>query len=142
MKLYRAFIQPYLLWMSLFIVIPMLLVLFYAFTVPGNEIINFRFTFENFARFGEPIFVRVLTRSLSIAAITTVISIVIGYPVAYLIAQTKVKTQTFLILLITIPMWINMLVRTYAWIGIPSNNGLLNALRPWRFESSSPHLLS
>lgn len=128
MKLYRAFIQPYILWMSLFIVIPMLLILFYAFTLPGNEIINFRFTLDNFLRFGEPIFIRVLTRSLTIAAITTVISIVLGYPVAYLIAQTKEKTQTFLILLITIPMWINMLVRTYAWIGILSNNGLLNAL--------------
>lgn len=131
MKLYRAFIQPYLLWMSLFIVVPMLLILFYAFTTSGNEIISFRFTLDNFLRFGEPIFLRVLTRSLSIAAITTVISIIIGYPIAYLIAQTNEKTQTFLILLITIPMWINMLVRTYAWIGILSANGLINSFMQW-----------
>lgn len=131
MKLYRTFVQPYLFWMSIFIVVPMLLIVFYAFTTSGNNIISFRFTFDNFLRFGEPIFLRVLLRSLWIAIITTVISIIIGYPVAYLISQTSEKVQTLLILLVTIPMWINMLVRTYAWIGILSENGLINSFLTW-----------
>jgi len=126
MKLYRSFVQPYLIWMSILIVVPMLLIVFYAFTTSGNEIISFRFTLDNFFRFTEPIFLRVLLRSLSIAVITTMISIVIGYPVAYFISQANSKNQTLLILLITIPMWINMLVRTYAWIGILSENGIIN----------------
>jgi spermidine/putrescine transport system permease protein len=131
MKLYRTFVQPYLFWMSIFIVVPMLLIVFYAFTTSGNNIISFRFTLDNFLRFGEPIFLRVLLRSLWIAIITTVISIIIGYPVAYLISQTSEKVQTLLILLVTIPMWINMLVRTYAWIGILSENGLINSFLSW-----------
>lgn len=126
MKLYRSFVQPYLIWMSILIVVPMLLIVFYAFTTSGNEIISFRFTLDNFFRFTEPIFLRVLFRSLSIAVITTMISIVIGYPVAYFISQANSKNQTLLILLVTIPMWINMLVRTYAWIGILSENGIIN----------------
>jgi spermidine/putrescine transport system permease protein len=108
-----------------------LLIVFYAFTTSGNNIISFRFTLDNFLRFGEPIFLRVLLRSLSIAMITTLISIIIGYPVAYLISQTNEKIQTLLILLVTIPMWINMLVRTYAWIGILSENGLINSFLSW-----------
>jgi spermidine/putrescine transport system permease protein len=126
MKLYRSFVQPYLFWMSILIVVPMLLIVFYAFTTSGNDIISFRFTLDNFLKFGEPIFLRVLLRSLSIALTTTVISIIIGYPVAYFIAQTNEKIQTLLIMLVTIPMWINMLVRTYAWIGILSENGIIN----------------
>jgi spermidine/putrescine transport system permease protein len=131
MKLYRTFVQPYLFWMSIFIVVPMLLIVFYAFTTSGNDIISFRFTLDNFLKFSEPIFLRVLLRSLSIAMLTTLISIVLGYPVAYLISQTSERVQTLLILLITIPMWINMLVRTYAWIGILSENGLINSFMNW-----------
>jgi spermidine/putrescine transport system permease protein len=131
MKLYRTFVQPYLFWMSIFIVVPMLLIVFYAFTTSGNDIISFRFTLDNFLKFSEPIFLRVLLRSLSIAMLTTLISIVLGYPVAYLISQTSERVQTLLILLITIPMWINMLVRTYAWIGILSENGLINSFMTW-----------
>jgi len=104
----------------------MLLIVFYAFTTSGNDIISFRFTLDNFLKFGEPIFLRVLLRSLSIALTTTVISILIGYPVAYFISQANERAQTLLILLVTIPMWINMLVRTYAWIGILSENGIIN----------------
>ncbi len=126
MKLYRSFVQPYLFWMSILIVVPMLLIVFYAFTTSGNDIISFRFTLDNFLKFGEPIFLRVLLRSLSIALTTTVISILIGYPVAYFISQANERAQTLLILLVTIPMWINMLVRTYAWIGILSENGIIN----------------
>jgi spermidine/putrescine transport system permease protein len=89
---------------------------------------TFTFTIDNFVKFFDPIFLKVLGKSLQIAFVTTLISIILGYPIAYFVANTKEKTQTLLILLITIPMWINMLVRTYSWISILSDNGFLNSI--------------
>jgi spermidine/putrescine transport system permease protein len=110
------------------VVIPLLLIVFYAFTKEGNEVLVFRLTLENFIRFFDPVFLKVLYKSIYIALITTVIAIVIGYPIAYFISLTSQKAQTLLILLITMPMWINMLVRTYAWIGILAEYGLINTI--------------
>lgn len=128
MKGYASLVKPYILWMSLFIVVPMLLIVLYAFTTSGNELISFRFTLDNFFRFFDPVFIKVLLKSLEVALITTILCIIIGYPIAYIIANASEKSQTLLILLITLPMWINMLVRTYAWISILSDGGLLNSL--------------
>jgi len=119
MKGFRKMAMPYLFWAILFIAIPMLIVMVYAFTKPGNSVLTFQFTLNNFARFfSDSIFVNVLLRSLKIAFITTLLCILIGYPIAYAIASLKPNSQPFIILLITLPMWINMLVRTYAWRGI------------------------
>ncbi len=126
MKVYRKMLYPYLFWGTCFIVMPMLLIVFYAFSSGGNEVLSFQFSFEHFKRFFEPVFLRVLWDSLKIASITTIISIFIAYPLAYAINKQKENVQVFLILLITIPMWINMLVRTYAWISILSDVGLIN----------------
>lgn len=128
MKSYAGLVKPYIVWMGLFIVVPMLLIVLYAFTVRGNSIITFRFTIDNFLRFFDPVFIRVLIKSLEVALITTIFCIFLGYPIAYIIAQQKESNQTLLILLITLPMWINMLVRTYAWISILSDGGLINSL--------------
>lgn len=128
MKAFRNLVKPYMFWMSVFIVIPMLLIVLYAFTSRGNDVLTFKFTFDNFVKFFDPIFLKVLTKSLQIALVTTLVSIILGYPVAYYVANANEKSQTLLILLITIPMWINMLVRTYSWIGILSDNGLLNTI--------------
>ncbi len=128
MKSYAGLVKPYIIWMGLFIVVPMLLIVLYAFTVRGNSIITFRFTIDNFLRFFDPVFIRVLIKSLEVALITTILCIFLGYPIAYIIAQQKESNQTLLILLITLPMWINMLVRTYAWISILSDGGLINSL--------------
>lgn len=127
MKQYRRLVQPYVLWITLFIVIPMLMIVFYAFTQQGNDVLTFNFTLDNFIRFfQDDIFIGVLVTSLKIALITTIICIILGYPAAYLIAKMNVKSSAFFILLITLPMWINMLVRTYAWVGILSDNGVIN----------------
>jgi spermidine/putrescine transport system permease protein len=101
------------------IIVPMLMIVLYAFTVKGNDVLTFQFTFANFARFfQDSIFPSVLWRSLKMAVITTLICIAIGYPAAYCIARLQPNRQAVTILLLTIPMWINMLVRTYAWRGI------------------------
>ncbi|CAM4263325.1 ABC transporter permease [Erysipelothrix inopinata] len=126
MKEYRKLIIPYVIWMSLFIVLPMLLIFLYAITTKGNDVISLQFTLDNFKKFFDPLFIKVLWDSIKIAAITTVICLILGYPLAYYISRTSPHMQTMLILLVTIPMWINMLVRTYAWIGILSDVGIIN----------------
>jgi len=128
MKGYASLVKPYIFWMSLFIVVPMLLIVLYAFTEHGNALMAFRFTLDNFLKFFDPVFIKVLFKSLEVAIITTLFCILIGYPIAYIISNTSERIQTLLILLITLPMWINMLVRTYAWISILSDGGILNSI--------------
>lgn len=119
MKSFSRLVYPYVAWMSVMIVIPMLMIVLYAFTTQGNEVLTFQFTLSNFARFFEDsIFPKVLWRSFILALITTLICIIAGYPTAYLMSKLKASRQNMMILLITLPMWINMLVRTYAWRGI------------------------
>lgn len=124
MKSFRRLVYPYMVWAGILIVIPMLLIVMYAFTKQGNSVLTIQFTFDNFVRFfQDEIFISVLIRSLKLAVITTIICIAIGYPTAYFIAQLKPNSQSVMVLLITLPMWINMLVRTYAWRGILLESG-------------------
>lgn len=129
MKAFRKLLIPYLIWGSVIIVIPMLLIVLYAFTKPGNSVVPLQFTLENFARFfTDEVFINVLVKSLRLALITTVICILVGYPIAYAISKTNEKTQFMLILLVTIPMWINTLIRTYSWISVLDDHGIINSL--------------
>ena len=115
---------PYIVWAAVMLLLPVLLLVFYAFTDSGNGMISFVFTFRHFRKFfTDPDFLKVLWKSVSIAVKTTVLCILIGYPAAYYIANSDEKIRGRLILAITLPMWINMLVRTYAWIGILSKGG-------------------
>lgn len=120
---------PYIIWIAFLVVLPMLLILLYAFTVPGNDVASIQFSFDNFIRFfTEPTFLEVLGRSLLVAFLTTVICIIIGYPMAYIISKMKGNHAMILILLITFPTWINMLVRTYAWMGILQEGGIISSI--------------
>ena len=103
------------------LILPMGLIALYSFTKQGNTIVSFTFTLEHYAKFfTDPDFLIVLWRSLLIAFKTTVICLLLGYPVAFFISRSSEKLQNIIVLAITIPMWINMLVRTYAWIGLLS----------------------
>ena len=129
MKQFRNMIYPYVVWIFIMIVVPMLLIVLYAFTTAGNEVTTFRFTLENFTRFfQDAVFLDVLGRSLVIAVLTTVICVLIGYPIAYAISQRPERSNMFWVLIITMPTWINMMVRTYAWVGILQDNGLINSV--------------
>ncbi|MBR6756104.1 MAG: ABC transporter permease [Peptococcaceae bacterium] len=129
MKQFRSMAYPYVFWINVMIVVPMLMIVMYAFTQKGNDVVTFRLTLDNFIYFfSDPIFVSVLKNSLVIAVVTTVICIFLGYPMAYLISQASDRWKVILVLLITVPMWINMLVRTYAWVGILQENGIINNL--------------
>ena len=126
MKKFSQLAIPYIVWAVLMLVLPMALIALYSITQPGNSIISFSITLEHYARFfTDPDFLIILWRSLWIAVKTTVICLAIGYPAAYYISRCGEKQQNFLVLAITIPMWINMLVRTYAWIGLLSEGGLV-----------------
>ena len=130
MKSFRTMTYPYIVWLTLFVATPMLMIVFYAFTDAGNDILVFKFTLENFARFfKDSDFLKVLYISLRIAFFTTIICILIGYPTAYLIAKKDENKQAIYILLLTLPMWINMLVRTYAWKGILMNFDITSELK-------------
>lgn len=129
MKKFSHLAIPYIVWSVMMLLLPMVLIVFYAITDGGNTIINFSLTLENFKRFfTDPDFLLVLWRSLSIALKTTVICIFIGYPTAYFISRCRDRVRNILVLVITLPMWINMLVRTYSWIGILSDGGILQTL--------------
>ena len=126
MKHFRKLVGPYCFWLFVLTVLPMFLIMIYAFIQKGNAITTFSFTLDNFSKFFDPIFVSVLIKSFVLGIITTILCLAIGYPVAYAISKCKEKTQTLLILLITFPTWINMLMRTYAWINILSSKGIVS----------------
>ena len=128
---------PYSAWSLLFILVPLFFVAYYAFTDDG-----FRFTTENITRFftatsnvkGEDGTLRevhtylvIFMRSLKLAAISTLICLVLGYPMAYIMARASGRTQKTLMTLIMIPMWMNFLIRTYAWMTILQDTGILNS---------------
>ncbi len=110
---------PYILWMVIFIVIPLLLVAYYAITTPDGKL-----TIDYISQVGE--YTPVLTRSVWLAFISTVICFIIAYPLAFIISRKSGVGQRSMIMLIMLPMWMNFLLRTYAWMTILEKNGLIN----------------
>ncbi len=106
---------PYYFILFVFIVIPLVLIVFYSITENVNNL-YYEFTLKYFTMFfKESAFVKVMRDSIVLALITTVITLIIGYPLAFVISRQNVKKQALLILIITAPMWINMLIRVHAW---------------------------
>ena len=129
MKKFSQLAFPYVVWVVLMILLPMLLILFYSLTTQGNEIVNFTFTLNNYIRFfTDHDFLMILWRSLVIAFKTTIICVLLGYPIAYFIARSPDRVRNTLVLAVTLPTWINMLVRTYSWIGLLSEGGIIQTL--------------
>lgn len=128
MKHFKHLTKPYIVWSFILIVIPLLLIALYAFTTNGNTVRILGFTLKNFVKFLEPTYIGVFLKSVKLGLITTGICLLMGYPLAYFISRCKDKTQDLLILGVTIPMWINMLLRTYAWLNLLADNGIINNL--------------
>ena len=110
---------PYVVWMAIFVVIPILMVVVYAFSSAGGG-----FTLDNFARIWD--YAVVFTRSFKLALIATVICLLVGYPISCFLAREGAGFQRVAMMLIMLPMWMNFLLRTYAWMSILENTGLLN----------------
>ena len=113
--------SPYVVWMLIFTVIPLSLVIFFSFTT-----IDGKFTFENLKNIGE--YTPVFLSSIKLSAISTAICLLLGYPFAYIISKVKASKQMVFMIFIMLPMWINFLLRTYAWMTLLENNGIINKL--------------
>lgn len=153
MKKNRALLVPFVLWAVIFIVVPLVMIVWYGITVeqsiPYTEIVQEDGTtvfeledgsavterpqkktvisFENFKRMVEPTYLKLLLRSLKIAVITTVICLILGYPVALILTGKDFKRPALWLMLIVLPMWMNFLLRTYSWMSILENSGILNS---------------
>nr|WP_319488265.1 ABC transporter permease [uncultured Caproiciproducens sp.] len=112
---------PYVVWMSIFIIVPMILVVIFAFTDKNGA-----FTLKNITGVGQ--YSNVFLRSIWLGALATVISLVLGYPLAYIISHINVRRQGMMIMLVMLPMWMNFLLRTYAWMTLLEDNGIINNL--------------
>lgn len=123
----RLLVYPYYVWMVLFTVVPLALIVFYAFTDRSG----WNFTLDNMQRVMEPLYLDVFFYSVYLAALSTLICFLIGYPMAMIMAATKVKYRNMLVLLMVIPMWMNFLLRTYAWMAILERRGIVNQLLGW-----------
>jgi len=120
---------PTVVWLLLFFLIPLLFVLAFAFMQRGAYgTVEMKFTLDNIVRVFDPLYMGTLWETVKIAVITTVLCLVIGYPFAYTITIVDRKYRSILLLLATIPFWINFLVRSYAWIVILRSQGLVNTL--------------
>ncbi len=129
----RLTLAPYSFWAALFVVVPLFFVAYYAFTDA-----QFNFTLDNISRFftatsavdgGREVhtYLIIFLRSLKLAVISTVICLIMGYPMAYIISRAAPRAQKIMITLIMIPMWMNFLIRTYAWMTILQDTGILNS---------------
>ena len=114
--------SPYIIWSGLFIVIP----IFFAFTKSDNG--TYSFTLNNFKELMQPMYFRIFYRSIRLALMSTILCLLIGYPAAYIIAKSKARRQSVLLMLVIVPMWMNFLLRTYAWSAILGRNGVLNTI--------------
>ena len=129
MKKFSQLAIPYIVWAAMMLILPMALIALYSFMKQGNEIISFSFTLEHYKKFfTDPDFLLILWRSLVIAVKTTLICLAIGYPAAFFISRCSEKAQNIIVLAITLPTWINALVRTYAWIGLLSEGGIIQTI--------------
>ena len=113
------FAVPYVVWMALFVVAPIIMVVIYAFSSADGG-----FTLANFTRMGT--YAVVFTRSFKLALIATLVCLLIGYPISYIMSKEGRRFQRVGMVLIMLPMWMNFLLRTYSWMSILENNGLLN----------------
>ncbi|MDY3052218.1 MAG: ABC transporter permease [Ndongobacter sp.] len=123
MKNYKRASGPYLVWSALFIVVPVVMVLFYAFTSADGQ-----WSLSNFQRFLTGSTMGTLWRSIRVALWTTLLCLLIGYPLAYLISQMRTSYRATALTLVVVPMWMNFLLRTYAWVTILSKKGILNTV--------------
>lgn len=112
---------PYIVWSVLFIVAPMIMVVYYAFTDRSGA-----FTWNNITALTA--YKETFARSIGYAVAATVICLLLAYPLAYIMARSKASKQRTLMMLVMLPMWMNFLIRTYSWISILSNTGIINNL--------------
>jgi spermidine/putrescine transport system permease protein len=122
-------LSPLVLWALTFVVAPAAIMLVYSFAgrgTLGGVVLDFRL--DNYAAVADPVYLRIVLRSILYAALTTLLCLVAGYPVAYLIGRADERRRRLLLMAVMVPFWTSFLVRTYAWVTILKGQGLLNSL--------------
>ncbi len=122
MRGYRRLTSPYLLWALIFVLVPLVMTFYYAFSLDGS------FSLVNFQRFFTGPALVTLVKSLRVAFLSTLICLALGYPMAYFIAQTSIRFRPMAMTLIIIPMWMNFLLRTYSWMTLLSRKGIISTI--------------
>jgi len=117
----RFVASPYIVWSVIFIVVPLVIMLYFALTDTNGV-----FTLENLANIAK--YKKAFGISILYAAVATVITLLLAYPMAYFMTKLKISSQRMLMLIVMLPMWMNFLIRTYSWITILANTGLINTL--------------
>ena len=115
----RLVAAPYIVWSAIFIIVPLIIMVYFALTDASGA-----FTLSNFSQIGR--FKKAFALSILYAAVATVITLVLAYPMAYFMTKMKISSQRMIMMLIMLPMWMNFLIRTYSWITILANTGLIN----------------
>ena len=119
----QAAAYPHIVWSVIFIVAPLLFVAYYAFTNKEGV-----FTLANIGQLAQATYLEVFLRSVCFAFLATIICFVIAYPVAYFISRTSPSTQKILVMLVMLPQWLNFLIRTYSWMAILEDTGIINTV--------------
>ena len=118
---------PLIIWLAVFVVVPFVIIIYYGVTVE-NDAGVVSVSFENLKRFADPMYLKVFLRSIKIALISTMVCLLIGYPVAYILSRSASKYKGLIMLLIMMPMWMNFLLRTYSWMSLLENSGIINSI--------------
>ena len=121
--------SPYVIWTIIFTVVPLLIIIFYSFAQRDafGDVV-YKFTLSNYKDFFEPIYLNVFWRSLKLSLISTVICLFLGYPMAFIMSRSKGLKQNLMVMLFILPLWTNFLLRTYAWMGLLRDQGIINEL--------------
>lgn len=123
----KKYTKMYLAWAFVFIILPLILIFLYSFNGSGSIAFeNFSFSLDNYRRFFSPLYLKMFAISILIAILTTVICLLLAYPIAYIISKKDEKTAQIFLFIFIMPMWINLLLRTYGWISLLGRNGMLN----------------
>ena len=122
----RFLALPYMIWALLFVIVPIFLIIYYSFSVEVNG--QLVFSLANYKKAFEPIYLNVLQRSITLALSCTAICLLLGYPIAYILASKEYEHKNFLLFMFLVPMWMNFLLRTYSWLSILEKNGFINII--------------
>ncbi len=117
----KSLALPYVIWSAIFVIIPLMLIVYHSFNVDGS------FSLGNYKQVMEPVYLRAFFKSINLALICTVICLILAYPLAMILSSKELSGKKVILLLVVLPMWMNSLLRTYAWANLLENNGVINS---------------
>ncbi|ONI38535.1 ABC transporter permease [Candidatus Epulonipiscium fishelsonii] len=122
----RYLASPYILWSAIFIIVPLILIAYFSLETETAE--GVAFTLNSYKRFFDPLYMNILIKSINLALITTIVCLLTAYPLAMILNEKEMSNKTMILILIILPMWMNSLMRTYAWMILLENKGILNSI--------------